>query len=129
MGGDDGAASASDAPVIGEDCDYDVIGEDAPGGSESMGASDDSGSEEAKAVERMGALRVRGEEGFWTAFQDLLLTLVGTGARKKGALHALAPHCLRPLMRLTPELLHGATPGICTKLEASTRYQRHLCAS
>jgi len=123
MGGDDGAASASDAPVIGEDCD---VLYDAPGGSEGMGASDDSGSEEARAVERLGALRVRGEpaekEGFWTAFQDLLLTLVGTGARKKGALHALAPHCLRPLMRLTPELLHGATPGTCTKMEVSRRY-------
>ena len=41
--------------------------------------------------------------------QDLLLTLLGSGTRSaKGAAHALAPHCLRPFARLTPELVQGA---------------------
>ena len=44
----------------------------------------------------------------WEAFQDLLLTLLETGSRSKGALHALAPHCLRPFARLTPEVVQGA---------------------
>ena len=54
----------------------------------------------------------RREEALWEAFQDLFLTLQETGARAKGATHALAPHCLRPFMRLTPEVVQGARrPG------------------
>ena len=49
------------------------------------------------------------ERRFWEAFHDLLLTLRDTGSRAKGVLHALAPHCLAPFKRITPEVVNGAS--------------------
>ena len=67
----------------------------------------------------------RQEEALWEAFQDLFLTLQETGARAKGALHALAPHCLRPFMRLTPEVVQGEAPtGTPTNSRAESRKQQ-----
>ena len=47
------------------------------------------------------------ERRFWEAHQDLLLTLLETGSRAKGVMHALAPHCLLPFKRITPEVVNG----------------------
>ena len=49
------------------------------------------------------------EKRFWEAIHDLLLTLLETGSRAKGVLHALAPHCLAPFKRITPEVVNGAS--------------------
>jgi hypothetical protein len=49
------------------------------------------------------------EKLFWEAHHDLLLTLLETGSRAKGVLHALAPHCLLPFKRITLEVLNGTS--------------------
>lgn len=89
---------SEDTPMLDEDCE--VLYE--PGGLEEAVSDDLSQSSEA-----MRSGRAEGDN-LWETFQELLLTLLDSGTRtSKGALHALAPHCLRPFMRLTPELVQG----------------------
>ena len=91
-----------DVSMLDEDCE--VLYE--PGGI-AENVSDDLLSPLDEAMRR-GDGRAEGENLIWETFQELLLTLLDSGARtSKGALHALAPHCLRPFMGLTPELIQG----------------------
>ena len=101
---DDEASSGEDAPML-EARDCEVVRGPADGEAGMMGRREGEASSADAALE---AALVEPETRFWEAIRDLLLTLLETGSRSKGALHALAPHCLRPFARLTPDVVQGA---------------------
>jgi hypothetical protein len=103
---DDEASSGEDAPML-EARDCEVVRGPADGEAGMMGRREGEASSADAALE---AALVEPETRFWEAIRDLLLTLLETGSRSKGALHALAPHCLRPFARLTPDVVQGAPP-------------------
>lgn len=118
MGDTDPSSDGDDIPLLGEDLE--VLREHGPSpGSPTRGGNPEAARVESDTSHGAGGLEMgeftrpgRREEALWEAFQDLFLTLQETGARAKGATHALAPHCLRPFMRLTPEVVQGARrPG------------------
>lgn len=105
MDDDAGCVSSFEDASMLNDSDCEVV--HAPGEEEMLGARAD---EAVGPRERGGPVPNNPDVEclIWEAFQDLLLTLLETGSRSKGALHALAPHCLRPFARLTPEVVQGA---------------------
>ena len=118
MGDTDPSSDGDDVPLLGEDLE--VLREHGTSpGSPTRGGNPEATRIESDTSHGAGGLEMaeftrpgRREEALWEAFQDLFLTLQETGARAKGATHALAPHCLRPFMRLTPEVVQGALrPG------------------
>ena len=118
MGDTDPSSDGDDVPLLGEDLE--VLREHGTSpGSPTRGGNPEATRIESDTSHGAGGLEMgeftrpgRREEALWEAFQDLFLTLQETGARAKGATHALAPHCLRPFMRLTPEVVQGARrPG------------------
>lgn len=126
---DGGGDDARDAAVVAEtrgadaaqplDEDCEVLYEPSRGGASasyqpnSPRASSSSSSRDVDGASSAPPGGDRGERDFWETFQDLHSTLVETtGTHAKGALHALAPHCLRPFARVTPELVQGAHPSI-----------------
>ena len=96
-----------DVPMLDSDCE--VLYESPNPGSVEEPVSDDLSQQGALLEEGL----LEGELGDFHSpfltFQELLLTLLDSGTRtSKGLGHALAPHCLRPFMGLTPELIQGA---------------------
>jgi hypothetical protein len=118
MADDDRASDGDDVPVLGEDLELlrehgtPPMSPERGGIPEAVESAEGALSPALQQGQEMGefARQGRQEEALWEAFQDLFLTLQETGARAKGALHALAPHCLRPFMRLTPEVVQGEAP-------------------
>tara|TARA_B100000401_G_scaffold392117_1_gene299217 strand:- start:317 stop:805 length:489 start_codon:yes stop_codon:yes gene_type:complete len=118
MADDDRASDGDDVPVLGEDLEVlrehgtPPMSPERGGIPEAVESAEGALSPALQQGQEMGefARQGRQEEALWEAFQDLFLTLQETGARAKGALHALAPHCLRPFMRLTPEVVQGEAP-------------------
>ena len=116
MGDTDPSSDGDDVPLLGEDLE--VLREHGTSpGSPTRGGNPEATRIESDTSHGAGGLEMaeftrpgRREEALWEAFQDLFLTLQETGARAKGATHALAPHCLRPFMRLTPEVVQGEAP-------------------
>lgn len=133
MADDDGASDGDDVPVLGEDLEVlrehgtPPMSPERGGIPEAVESAEGALSPALQQGQEMGefARQGRQEEALWEAFQDLFLTLQETGARAKGALHALAPHCLRPFMRLTPEVVQGEAPtGTPTNSRAESRKQQ-----
>ena len=133
MADDDGAFDGDDVPVLGEDLEVlrehgtPPMSPERGGIPEAVESAEGALSPALQQGQEMGefARQGRQEEALWEAFQDLFLTLQETGARAKGALHALAPHCLRPFMRLTPEVVQGEAPtGTPPNSRAESRKQQ-----
>ena len=121
MDDDAGCASSFEDASMLNDSDCEVV--HAPGEEEMLGARAD---EAVGPRERGGPVPNNPDVEclIWEAFQDLLLPLLETGSRSKGALHALAPHCLRPFARLTPEVVQGAREPDAPSLNRPSRQPR-----